>query len=228
MLLSECAACVNHTWERVVVNRRRDALRFHIVLLGIEPAIWRELLVPARYTFWDLHVAIQDAMGWRDYHLHEFHVSTSGGSSSVVFGIPDDDGFDLGYEVHEGWEHAVVDFVSEPGTVMRYDYDFGDGWSHSVRLLEVEAREKGKKYPRCTKGERACPPEDCGGIGGYRELVDALLDPSHPEHELMNEWIPRGWTPETFVPSTVRFYNPKIRWKWAFGEEEWGWEPPAT
>ncbi len=91
--------------QRVVVNRRRDALRFHIELLGIEPAIWRELLVPARYSFWDLHVVIQDAMGWRDCHLHEFHVSTHGGSPSVVFGIPDDDdGFDSGYQVHEGWE----------------------------------------------------------------------------------------------------------------------------
>ncbi len=81
---------------------------------------------------------------------------------------------------------------------------------------------------RCTKGERACPPEDCGGVSGYRELVDALLDPSHPEHALLNEWIPRGWTPEVFVPSRVHFDNPRIRWKWAFAEEEWGWEPPAT
>jgi len=204
-----------------VVNRRRDALRFHIELQGIEPAIWRELLVPARYSFWDLHVAIQDAMGWLDCHLHEFHVPTDS-DSPVVFGIPDEDGMDIGHEVREGWEHAVVDFVSEPGAEMRYDYDFGDGWSHSIKLIKVEPREKGRKYPRCTNGERACPPEDCGGVPGYVELVHALLDPSHPEHVQMNEWVPPGWTPESFDPSAVHFYNPRIRWKWAFGEEECG------
>ena len=211
-----------------MVNRRRDALRFHVQLLGIEPPIWRELLVPARYSFWDLHVAIQDAMGWRDCHLHEFHVPTHEGASTVVFGIPNDEGLELHHEVKVDWDHAVVDFASEPGSVLRYDYDFGDGWTHSIRLLAIEPRDKGLKYPRCTKGERACPPEDCGGVDGYAELVSALLDPKHPEFEMVNDWIPRGWSPETFDPSAVHFYNPKARWRWAFGEEEWDWVRSTT
>ena len=78
-----------------MVNRRRDTLRFRIDLLGIQPPIWRELLVPARYTFWDVHVAIQDAMGWLDYHLHEFHVADEG-ASPAVFGIPLDEEFAIG------------------------------------------------------------------------------------------------------------------------------------
>ena len=103
-----------------MVNRRRDTLRFHIELLGIQPPIWRELLVPARYTFWELHVAIQNAMGWHDYHLHEFHVETERGPPAV-FGLPDDEGFAMSEPARPGWEYSVVDFVSVPNTVMRYD-----------------------------------------------------------------------------------------------------------
>lgn len=200
-----------------MVNRRRDTLRFRIDLLGIKPPIWRELLVPARYTFWELHVAIQDAMGWLDYHLHEFHVAEEG-APPAVFGIPLDEDFAMSEPVRLGWEYPVVDFVCAPDTVMRYDYDFGDAWTHSVRLLSVEAREAGRQYPNCPAGERACPPEDCGGVFGYSELVDALLDPSHDEHAQMMEWIPRGWMPEAFDPSAVHFSNPKLRWKRSFGE----------
>ena len=199
------------------INRRRDVLRFRIELLGIQPPIWREVLVPARYTFWELHVVVQDAMGWLDYHLHEFHVSNEG-APPAVFGIPEDGGFAMSEPVRPGWEYSVVDFVCAPETVMRYDYDFGDSWTHSVRLLSVEPREAGQKYPRCTAGERACPLEDCGGVDGYAELVDALLDPSHDEHVRMMERIPPGWMPEAFAPMAVSFSNPKLRWKRAFGE----------
>jgi hypothetical protein len=196
------------------VSKRLDVLKFSIELLGIQPPIWREVLVPARYTFWELHVAIQDAMGWLDYHLHAFHVQTEE-ASPAVFGIPLDEDSEPTWP---GWEHSVVDYVSAPDTVMRYDYDFGDGWTHSVRLLSVEPREIGQKYPRCTAGKRACPPEDCGGVTGYTELVYVLLDPSDDDHEQMMEWIPQGWMPEMFDPSAVRFSNPKRRWKRAFGE----------
>jgi len=200
-----------------VVNKKLDTLRFRIELLGIQPPIWRELLVPARYTFWELHVAIQDAMGWLDYHLHEFHVPSEG-VSPAVFGIPLDEDFAESEPTRPGWEYPVVDYVSSPDTVMRYNYDFGDDWEHSVRLLSVEPREIGRKYPRCTAGERACPPEDCGGVSGYTELVYALLDPSHDEHAQMMEWIPQGWMPEAFNLSAVRFSNPKRRWNRTFGE----------
>ena len=202
-----------------MVNRRRDIFRFRVDLLGIEPPIWREILVPVRYSFWDLHVAIQDAIGWHDCHLHEFHVEADDiDAKEMVFGIPMDDGCDLPYAVLPGWEFSVVDFVSEPGAVMRYEYDFGDSWIHSVKLLDVEVREKGKKYPRCTAGERACPPEDCGGLPGYEELLRVIFAPPDSDYEAMNEWIPRGWGPEIFNASSVKFDNPKRRWRIAFGE----------
>ncbi|MFT5393314.1 MAG: hypothetical protein ACI8PT_003515 [Gammaproteobacteria bacterium] len=83
------------------------------------------MLVPARYTFWELHVAIQDAMRWLDYHLHQFHVPNEE-APSAVFGVPDDEGFAMREPVRARWEYSVVDFVCTPDTLMRYDYDFGD------------------------------------------------------------------------------------------------------
>lgn len=91
-----------------MVNRRRDVLCFRVELRHIQPAIWRRILVPARCSFWDLHVAIQDAMGWQDYHLHEFHVPTGFGEQPAVFGIPDDEFWDQEREILAGWEYSVV------------------------------------------------------------------------------------------------------------------------
>ena len=201
-----------------MVNRRREVLRFRIELLGIRPTIWRELLVPASYSFWDLHVALQDAMGWWDSHLHQFEVGEDGAGGSVRIGIPVDE-FDDDPDLLAGWEIAVLECLDGPGSTMDYEYDFGDGWVHRLTYLGCEPREKGGRYPRCVAGERACPPEDCGGVGGYEHLVEALLDPSNPEHEELMEWIPRGWMPEGFSPEAVRFDSPSRRWKLAFEDE---------
>ena len=197
------------------MNRQRDALRFRIELIGILPPIWREILVPARYSFWDLHVAIQESMGWWDSHLHAFRQRVENRHGGVEIGIPTDADFT---EVSAGWEVPVVEYFSEPGDRMLYEYDFGDGWEHAVVLLAIESRVKGQKYPQCVAGERACPPEACGGVPGYERLVTALLDPEDDEHEDLKEWIPSGWGPEQFEPSRVHFDNPTRRWKRAFEE----------
>ena len=197
------------------MNRQRDALRFQIELIGISPLIWREILVPARYSFWDLHVAIQDSMGWWDSHLHAFRLLERNRRGGVEIGIPTDDDF---LEVTAGWEVSIADYFSTPGDRMLYEYDFGDGWEHDIVLLAIEPRVKGQKYPQCLAGERACPPEDSGGVPGYERLVTALLDPENDEHEELKAWIPNGWGPEEFTPSRVRFDNPTRRWKRAFEE----------
>lgn len=115
-----------------------------------------------------------------------------------------------------GWEISVVDYLSEPGERAEYEYDFGDGWIHEVTLSGIERRVKGQRYPQCVAGERACPPEDCGGVPGYQTLVKALLDPEHSDFKSMGEWIPNGWGPELFRPNKVRFDNPMHRWERAF------------
>lgn len=202
-----------------MANQRRDLFRLRIELLGIQPPIWREILVPASYSFWDLHVAIQDAMGWEDYHLHEFQVAEPESGQLLRIGIPDDEGFGTGRVTLPGWAVGVIELIEEAGQTFDYDYDFGDGWKHRITLVGVEPRIKGQRYPQCLAGARACPPEDCGGVWGYENLVEALLDPKHPDHEDLRNWVPKGWGPEIFKASDVRFDNPKRRWKLAFGEE---------
>jgi Plasmid pRiA4b ORF-3-like protein len=202
----------------MMIDKRRDLLKIRVELMGILPPIWREILVPARYSFWDLHVAIQNAMGWRDYHLHEFRFGGSSRDDALLFGIPADEIWDDCQDVQPGWDVPVMDFLSGPGDRAQYEYDFVDGWIHEITLLGVEPRETGQRYPKCVKGERACPPEDCGGVHGYQSLLEILFDPSHPEYQSMSQWIPGGWGPELFKPEQVRFDNPLKRWEKAFSE----------
>ena len=69
-----------------------------------------------------------------------------------------------------------------------YEYDFGDDWQHEVIFEGCLRAEKGGRYPVCVEGERACPPEDVGGVWGYVEFLEAIADPKHEEHERMLEW----------------------------------------
>jgi hypothetical protein len=103
-------------------------------------------------------------MGWLDYHLHEYRFDGPSRDEALLIGIPSDEIWDDSPEVQPGWDIPVFDFLSEPGDRAEYEYDFGDGWVHEVTLLGVEPREKGQRYPKCVVGERACPPEDCGGV----------------------------------------------------------------
>ena len=98
--------------------------QFHIKLVGIERTVWRRIQVPAKYSFWDLHVAIQDAMGWLDYHLHAFRVHQKYKRRPLEIGIPLDE-----YDeevVIPGWEVSISEYFTVPGQSMEYEYDFGD------------------------------------------------------------------------------------------------------
>jgi hypothetical protein len=180
-------------------------LQVKIVLQEIKPQIWRRILIPGDSTFWDLHVAIQDSMGWNDTHLHAFRLP------SCEIGIPDDFGFgDI--ETRPGWKVSVAKMIGV-GESIPYEYDFGDGWLHKVTLEKVLESETGVTYPVCVAGKRACPPEDCGGSYGYSRLLEVLSNPKHPEHDEMTEWIGDDYAPEEFSPESVFFYDPKERLK---------------
>jgi len=195
----------------------RQALRFRITLREVAPPVWREVEVPLRHSLWDLHVAIQDAMGWEDRHLHVFRFSRLESRKAIELGIPDSD-LPVGEDsVLPDWEHAATEFFTEPGASCVYEYDFGDGWEHDVRFEAIVPTVRGTKYPRCTAGDRACPPEDCGGPRGYSRLLDVIFDPQHEEFESARSWLGRDFEPERFDASSVRFTNPTARWKRAFG-----------
>ena len=192
--------------------------QFKLLLSGITPPIWRSIQVPETYSFWDLHVAIQDAMGWLDYHLHLFRLSKPGSGEVVQIGIPDEDAFDDDEPILPGWGIPIADYLSRLGVVAQYDYDFGDGWGHEVTLEGILPRQPGKKYPLCVGGARACPPEDCGGIGGYEDLITVMQTPSHKEYASTLQWLGGGFDPEKFDPKRVKFDDPARRYELAFEE----------
>jgi hypothetical protein len=191
--------------------------QFKITLKGTKPPIWRRILVPETYTFWDLHVAIQDAMGWEDYHLHEFTLLSPKTGRKVKIGIPSDEDADFGWEVLAEWNQKIAHYFSSENSKADYVYDFGDGWEHSIKLEKILPRETGVAYPRCIGGKRACPPEDCGGIGGYAEFLEAIGDPANELHEDMLDWVGGSFDPDDFDPNDVEFEDPDSRFKLAFG-----------
>ncbi len=203
------------------MNPKDLLCQFKIELLEIEPAIWRRIQVPREYSFWDLHVAIQDAMGWLDYHLHKFEIKGAHKNKPDFIGIPDDD-FPDDRKILPSWERPIKYHIDLPGRTALYRYDFGDGWEHNVLLEAISLKEKGQKYPICLNGERACPPEDCGGVSGYYELLEIVKDPKHPEYDSMREWLDGHaqsyWpdNPDDFDPQSVKFDSPKKRFKLAF------------
>lgn len=191
-------------------------LQFKISLKDISPPIWRRIQVPCTYSFWDLHVAFQDAMGWLDYHLHMFELSEPITRKRVNIGIPVDDGFEDDFVLLPGWPLSVANFLTLANRSATYTYDFGDDWQHAIRLERIEPRDKNQKYPICIAGRRACPPEDCGGIHGYSEFLEAIKNPDHEEHQNMLKWVGGSFDPEHFEPNSVNFDDPHERWNIAF------------
>ena len=161
-------------------------------------------------------------MGWLDYHLHQFRVTPRGSGRPIHIGIPNDDAFEGEEPTQPGWEVPVATHFDRPGAAATYEYDFGDGWEHQVTLEAIVPPEKGARYPRCLAGERACPPEDCGGVGGYERLCAAMDDPSDEEYESFLEWLGRRFEPSRFSVRTVKFDDPAKRWTLAFGKARTG------
>ena len=189
-------------------------LQFKISLVDSEPEIWRRIQISNRCTFWDLHVAIQDSMGWEDYHLHQFSVYYSNNTKPIFIGIPDDDHLleDAEIDLQPGWEIKVSDCLSLNKT-FGYEYDFGNWWEHLIEFEgEYPKDTMVKKYPICLAGENACPPEDVGGIGAFYDYVEAISNKKHPDHKDLLEW--RGkYDPTKFDVAQVKFDNPARRLK---------------
>jgi Plasmid pRiA4b ORF-3-like protein. len=198
-------------------------LQLHVELLGVRPRVWRRIEVRSSRTFWDLHCAIQDAMGWKDCHLHQFTLST--GDQKLVVGIPDQE-FPDDEEVLAGWETRLADW--HPGAPMQYQYwyDFGDDWLHTITLEKMSRAEPGMRYPRCTAGERRCPPEDVGGAHGYAEFLASLRSARTRRRQEVEAWIAEPFDPEEFDAHAVRFSNPTTRLKRSGVLGEWPREIP--
>jgi hypothetical protein len=168
-----------------------DIYRVHVSLREIGPAIWRRIELSSQTTLKQLHRILQIAMGWEDSHLHEYIVN------GQHYGTADP-AYDGPGEILREAGVRLATVLPEPGVEILYVYDFGDHWQHDVRLEAAFPAESGMKYPRVLDGARSCPPEDCGGAGGYADLLEILLDPTHEEFEHMREWAGPRFNAEVF------------------------------
>jgi Plasmid pRiA4b ORF-3-like protein len=159
-------------------------------------------------------------MGWLDYHLQLFRIRLPRKRKLLEIGIPTDDYYDE--PLLPGWEIHITEYFTEPGKSALYRYDFGDGWDHHVLLEGILLKEEGIRYPKCVAGERACPPEDCGGVPGYYELIEILKSPKHPQYRDYIEWLKghaKNYYPyeqDQFNSEKVEFWDPKRRLNMAF------------
>jgi hypothetical protein len=182
------------------VPERARGFRVRVDLMYAKPPIWRRLDLPGDLTLAELHAVLQVAMGWQDGHLHRFGV---GGDRRTRAH------FLTTFDLSEGDEGVVEDdvrldqVVAAQGDRLFYDYDFGDGWEHVLVVEDV--LDDPPPAPVCLKGKMACPPEDCGGLGGYEDLADwvrAGYDPRATPMGLgaeeMRDWLPQGWHPDRF------------------------------
>ena len=162
-----------------------------VMLQGIEPAIWRRLLIPSDLFLHDFHKVLQTAMGWENQHLHIFI------RGKRLFG-PSDDEWLNNPKFQDYTIVRVNDLLRNPGDEMVYQYDMGDNWRHVITLEKQTDPEPLEYYPVCVDGARECPPEDCGGPYGYQEMVAAVKDPSNPQHRFFKALFPDGLDPEYF------------------------------
>ncbi len=174
-----------------------------VTLNGARPPIWRRVQVPSTMTLGKLHKTIQLAMGWYDCHLHEFEIyGQSYGQPDPSFSFDD-----VRSERNVRLEH----FVAREKFKFSYLYDMGDGWEHKILVEKILPVDPEVRYPRCIKGKRACPPEDCGGIWGYAEFLEAIQNPEHPEHSSMLEWIGGSFDPEEFDLEEINQQLKRVR-----------------
>lgn len=153
-----------------------------IELKDSDPLIWRVVEVPTSITLKVLHDIVQVTMGWLDYHLWEIVIT------GQTYGLPMD--ADWGAAPRKVASRTRLRDVLSPGTTMiDYTYDFGDNWEHRLVVNDVRHGDPGGAYPRFVAGERDCPPEDCGGIPGFYEMLEARADPAHPDHAEISEWL---------------------------------------
>lgn len=166
-----------------------------ITLAEVEPLVWRRIRVRGDLRLDRLHAVFQRAMGWQNAHLHEW---TVGGRR---YGVPEPD--EPHYEVEEESNLTLRQAAPIEGVRLEYVYDLGDSWNHEVVVERIGPPDPRSPSAECMAGERACPPEDCGGAGGYEHLLDAIRDPRHPEHEDRLAWAGGRFDPEAFDLAAV-------------------------
>ncbi len=164
------------------VNSLNEICTLRIELRDSDPLIWRQIEVPTSITLKVLHEVVQAAMGWFDMHLWEFRIGQQ------RFGLPMDE--DWGTEPRmEAAKVRLREILTPPQTTITYIYDFGDDWEHRLVLTNTRQGERGTAYPCYVAGEGNAPPEVCGGIPGFYQMLAAAANPTHPDLAEVTEWL---------------------------------------
>ncbi|MFC1717739.1 plasmid pRiA4b ORF-3 family protein [Candidatus Poribacteria bacterium] len=160
-----------------------------VTLLDIRPPIWRRFLVTSDRTLYRLHLILQSIMGWENYHLYRFTID------GIRFGEPDEE-----YEpdIKHTRRTKLRNVIDAENQKIFYTYDYGDSWEHEILVEKILPMKPGSQYPICLEGERACPPEDCGGTPGYGRLLEIIQNPDDEEYEHIMLWLGGYFDPEVF------------------------------
>lgn len=201
--------CLN---KEIVTKKFDYVYQFKITLCGIRPTIWRRIQVPETYSFQDLHFAIQNAMGWGNYHSYDFYVGDTCIENDEEGFFIDDMWRNMPFHPRRSITRTLPasktklkEFIKREKEKIKYLYDLGDRWEHIVELEKTIPGKESADYPICIAGKRACPPEDCGGVSGYYNLLEIIKNPGHEEYEEMIEWLGGEFDPEHFDINDVSF-----------------------
>lgn len=170
-----------------------NTFQIRIDLARYRPKIWRRLLIRSDLPLYDFHLAIQIAMGWDNSHLHQFIKEKKFYSERLKDDWTWDDRHNIDYD-----GMIISDLLLKEKDKIEYEYDFGDGWVHEIKLEKILPSDDTMKSPVCTDGALASPPEDCGGIWGYAQMLEIMKDPGHEQYEETLEWIGETFNPEFF------------------------------
>jgi hypothetical protein len=189
----------SETPAKVKKAKPTAVFQFKITLLEIKPPIWRRIQVQD-CTLDEFHEHVQTSMGWTNSHLHKFKIGERKYADPMLM---EEDFVEFGYK--DSTRTNISKIIPKTGKrfSLFYEYDFGDSWEHEVLFEGCPKAEAGRQYPICLEGERACPPEDVGGTGGYDEFLEAIADSQHEEHEEFLRWAGGRFYPEEFDPATA-------------------------
>lgn len=175
----------------------KSIYQIHVALEGSKPKIWRRLLIPSDMLLSDVHKIIQTAMGWTNSHMHQFVKG-----EELYAPVMDDEDFDIENSI-DYKDVKVSDLLKEVKDKIGYEYDFGDGWNHTVLLEEILPVDEKTVYPICLDGKMNCPIEDSGGVAGYQHMLAVLKDPKHGEYQDFMEWLGGDLDPTYFEKDEI-------------------------
>lgn len=181
---------------------RNSIYQLKITLQGSNPPIWREIQVGSHITLYKLQRILQMVMGWTNTHLHQFTIAgTCYGQSHPEYGL----------EMKTERRARLDELVPQENDKFIYEYNLDDSWLHEIVVEKVLPPQSGVHYPRCIDGDRACPPEECGGVRGYAEVLEILQNPKDADYEQTREWLGEDFDPADFDIDEINRQLKQIR-----------------